>query len=419
MAGTRLNLWKHLVRTLNKLIFTRLRGKTAAVLVSGSRILQIDFEPEEDTELGCIYIGKVKNIVKNINAAFVEYRPGVNGYYSLTENRNHLYTDHKVHTVLKEGDEILVQVERAAVKTKDAVLSSNLTLPGRYAVLTAKSGRLGISSKIRDRQWKETMKNWWESRTYKNYGLILRTNAFDASPEEIFKEAENLERSFEELLSKAMCRTCLSLVYRPDSFSIRTVRDTHFSDMEEILTDSKPLFDELSRFFCGEISSGRFKVRLYEDEAFSLSALYNLDVSLDRALSKQVWLKSGGSLVIEPTEAMTVIDVNTGKNTGKKDFAETVFQTNLEAAREIAVQLRLRNISGIIIIDFIDMTDSKKQDELLKSLRSFTSFDPIPVTVVDMTALGLVEMTRKKVKKPLLEQISSTFSKKSVDTMKI
>lgn len=419
MAGTRLNLWKHLVRTLNKLIFTRLRGKTAAVLVSGSRILQIDFEPEEDTELGCIYIGKVKNIVKNINAAFVEYRPGVNGYYSLTENRNHLYTDHKVHTVLKEGDEILVQVERAAVKTKDAVLSSNLTLPGRYAVLTAKSGRLGISSKIRDRQWKETMKNWWESRTYKNYGLILRTNAFDASPEEIFKEAENLERSFEELLSKAMCRTCLSLVYRPDSFSIRTVRDTHFSDMEEILTDSKPLFDELSRFFCGEISSGRFKVRLYEDEAFSLSALYNLDVSLDRALSKQVWLKSGGSLVIEPTEAMTVIDVNTGKNTGKKDFAETVFQTNLEAAREIAVQLRLRNISGIIIIDFIDMTDSKKQDELLKSLRSFTSFDPIPVTVVDMTALGLVEMTRKKVKKPLLEQISSTFPKKSVDTMKI
>lgn len=419
MAGTRLNLWKHLVRTLNKLIFTRLRGKTAAVLVSGSRILQIDFEPEEDTELGCIYIGKVKNIVKNINAAFVEYRPGVNGYYSLTENRNHLYTDHKDHTVLKEGDEILVQVERAAVKTKDAVLSSNLTLPGRYAVLTAKSGRLGISSKIRDRLWKETMKNWWESRTYKNYGLILRTNAFDASPEEIFKEAENLEKSFDELLSKAMCRTCLSLVYRPDSFSVRTVRDTHFSDMEEILTDSNPLFDELSQVFCGEISSGRFKVRLYEDEAFSLSALYNLDVSLDRALSKQVWLKSGGSLVIEPTEAMTVIDVNTGKNTGKKDFAETVFQTNLEAAREIAVQLRLRNISGIIIIDFIDMTDSKKQDELLKSLRSFTSFDPIPVTVVDMTALGLVEMTRKKVKKPLLEQISSTFPKKSVDTMKI
>lgn len=401
------------------MIFTRLREKTAAVLVSGSRILQIDFEPEEDTELGCIYIGKVKNIVKNINAAFVEYRPGVNGYYSLTENRIHLYTDHKDHTVLKEGDEILVQVERAAVKTKDAVLSSNLTLPGRYAVLTAKSGRLGISSKIRDRQWKETMKNWWESRTYKNYGLILRTNAFDASPEEIFREAENLEQSFDELLSKAMCRTCLSLVYRPDSFSVRTVRDTHFSDMEEILTDSKPLYDELSQVFCGEISSGRFKVRLYEDETFSLSALYNLDVSLDRALSKQVWLKSGGSLVIEPTEAMTVIDVNTGKNTGKKDFSETVYQTNLEAAREIAVQLRLRNISGIIIIDFIDMTDPQKQDELLKSLRAFTSFDPIPVTVVDMTALGLVEVTRKKVKKPLSEQISSTFSKKSVDTMKI
>lgn len=412
------NPWKRLVKILNRLIFTQLRGQTAAVLVSGSRILQIDFEPE-DTELGCIYIGKVKNIVKNINAAFVEYRPGVNGYYSLTENRNHLYTDNREHPALHEGDEILVQVERAAVKTKDAVLSSDLNLPGRYAVLTAKGGRLGISSKIRNREWKEQMKLWWEKLEGHTFGLILRTNAMEAEPEEIYEEVARLEEIFDKICSASKCRTCLSLLYKPESFQVRIARDTHFQDMEEVLTDNREIYDELSHAFIREVKEGRLKLRFYEDSSLALSALYSLNTALDRALSKQVWLKSGGYLVIEPTEAMTVIDVNTGKNMGKQAFSETAFQTNLEAAGEIAAQMRLRNLSGIIIIDFIDMEEQNKKEELLKSLKKFTSKDPVPVTVVDMTSLGLVEVTRKKIKKPLYEQIPSTFSKKPVDIEKI
>lgn len=412
------NPWKRLVKILNRLIFTQLRGQTAAVLVSGSRILQIDFEPE-DAELGCIYIGKVKNIVKNINAAFVEYRPGVNGYYSLTENRNHLYTDNREHPALHEGDEILVQVERAAVKTKDAVLSSDLNLPGRYAVLTAKGGRLGISSKIRNREWKEQMKLWWEKREGHTFGLILRTNAMEAEPEEIYEEVARLEEIFDKICLASKCRTCLSLLYKPESFQVRIVRDTHFQDMEEVLTDNREIYDELSHAFIREVKEGRLKLRFYDDSSLALSALYSLNTALDRALSKQVWLKSGGYLVIEPTEAMTVIDVNTGKNMGKQAFSETAFQTNLEAAGEIAAQMRLRNLSGIIIIDFIDMEEQNKKEELLKSLKKFTSKDPVPVTVVDMTSLGLVEVTRKKIKKPLYEQIPSTFSKKPVDIEKI
>lgn len=402
---------------MNKLIFTRLRGKTAAILTSGPRVLQFDFEPGEDSQIGNIYIGKVKNIVKNINAAFVEYQPGVNGYYSLSENREPLYTDVRDHGRLREGDEILVQVERAAVKTKDAVLTSNLNITGRYVVLTARNGRLGISSKIHSKAWRDQMKTWWERRGDKGHGLILRTNAFEADQEEIARETELLCHTYEAICANARYRTCFSLLYSPSSFPVRVLQDTYLKNMEEVLTDSREIYEDLSSII-KETPDAQL-LRLYDDKQLSLSTLYNLDTALDRALSRQVWLKSGGYLVIEPTEALTVIDVNTGKNAGKKSFPETIVSTNLEAACEIALQLRLRNLSGIIIIDFIDMDSREKQEELLRNLRNFCSQDPVPVTVVDMTPLGLVEVTRKKVKKPLYEQIPSTFSKKSVDTTKI
>ena len=401
---------------MDKLIITALRGKTAAVLFENGRAVRIDFEPEAaEEETGVIFVGKVKNIAKNINAAFVEYRPGVNGFYSLKENSCPLYADGKPdHGPLKAGDEILVQVERSAVKTKDAVLTSNLTLTGQTAVLTAGKSSLGISAKIRDKEWRET--------SHGNCGLVIRTNGETAGLDAVFAEFESLFERYREICRIAASRTCCSVLYRPESFAVRTVRDLKISEGLEVVTDLPEVYKELQDALgtavlpdaisgaspnaagSGEHAAGRPVIRFYEDE-FPLTALYHLETILSQALAKTVWLKSGGNLVIEPTEALTVIDVNTAKSVSKKTSEETYLKTNLEAAEAIAVQLRLRNLSGIIIVDFIDMKEEESRKALLAAMRRAVAADPVKTVLVDMTPLGLVELTRKKIRRPLHEQV--------------
>ena len=229
---------------MNKLIFTCLLGKTAAVLLSGKRAVWMEFEPEESEARNRIYVGKSENIVEP-SGGFVEYQPGINGYYSLRENRTHIFADKKPHTALHEGDEILVQVARAAVKTKDAVLTSNLSFAGTYAVLTAGLPKLGISSKIRNAGWKAAVKEWWETETHDGYGLIVRTNAESAGMEALKREKEKLASQYFDVLSKGMSRTALSLLYSPESFPLRTVKNTHTSEYREILTDLREIYEEL------------------------------------------------------------------------------------------------------------------------------------------------------------------------------
>lgn len=385
------------MKTLNKLIFTTLRGRTAAVLASDKRILQIEFEGKEAAEqIGTIYIGKVRNVVKNLNAAFVEYMPGVNGYYSLNDNHVHVFADGSLSDrVLKSGDEILVQIARAAVKTKDAVLSGELTVTGRYAVVLSDRSKFGISTKIRDKKWREEFRKNWELSDAP-CGAIIRTNAYQAPFEVVLEEVRELKGRLEKICRDGAFRTPHSILYRPDSFAASIVRDMNLKETEEIVTDLPNVYEELKN--CG------IPVRFYEDN-YPLRSLYRLEFALDQATGKNVWLKSGGYLVIEPTEAMTVIDVNTGKNADKKTPEDTYFKTNMEAAAEIAAQLRLRNLSGIIIVDFIDMADENHNAELLSTFKKYLSADPVKTTLVDMTALGLVEVTRKKGKRPLHEQI--------------
>ncbi len=392
---------------MNKLIFTTLRGRHAAVLASEKRILQFEFEGEEAAEqIGTIYIGKVRNVVKNLNAAFVEYKPGINGYYSLNDNRVHIFADGtRSDRMLKSGDEIVVQISKAAIKTKDAVLSGELTLTGRYVAVMARNGvSLGISTKIRDKKWREVFKEQWESE-YNHYfndnslSFIIRTNAYEADFTSVIAEARTLAERLEKIYRNASFRTPHSVLYSPDSFAISKIRDLYKQDTIEIVTDDREIYDELMN---SEYSDNQ--IRFYED-TYPLSSLYNLETSLERALGKTVWLKSGGYLVIEPTEAMTVIDVNTGKNIEKKSPEDVYYKTNLEAAAEIAFQLRLRNLSGIIIVDFIDMKEEEHNLELLNVFRQHLNLDPVKTTLVDMTALGLVEVTRKKIKQPLHEQM--------------
>lgn len=399
---------------MNRLIITRLDGRILTALMEDTRAVQLDFEDEKPSILGNIYVGRVKDVVKNINAAFVDLGGGQTGYYSLDENPVPIYASGAAPGAaaparpLRQGDEIVVQVSRDAVKTKDAVLTGNLTLPGRFCVLTVSAGggrgAIRFSGRIRDNAWKKQMLALLAPEKEDHFSLIVRTNAYGTPPERILSEWKRLAGTCRRVLEAAPCRTVGSLLYTETAPYLARVRDCSDSLTDEILTDDEAIFRDVRRFLNEEQPEMSAKLRFYEDPLVPLEKVYSIRKNLDDALQKRVWLKSGAYLVIEPTEAMTVIDVNTGRYAGKKNMRETVRMINLEAAREAARQLRLRNLSGIILIDFINMESPEEREELLRVLAEECLADPVKTTVVDMTQLGLVEITRKKIRKPLQEQ---------------
>ncbi len=392
---------------MNKLIVTRWNQGILTALQSEEGIIQLNLDPAPDSSvLGNIYIGKVKNIVKNINSAFVEFTNGRMGYYSLAENRNHIYAKEHSGSSLKAGDEIVVQVSRDSVKTKAPVLTGNISFPGKYCVLTLGKTVIGFSSKIKNQEWKAAVKQMLPKEAGTEYGVIIRTNAQDADPDIIINELVSLRETSSRMLSEAAYRTCFSQLYRSVPSYISDIRDLNSGLLQEIITDDSSICQQLQEYLACFQPEDHQKLTYYEDKLLPLGKLYSLESVMERAMNKRVWLKSGGYLVIEPTEALVVIDVNTGKFSEKKEIRATILKTNLEAAAEISRQLRLRNLSGIIIVDFIDMERDEDKRELLTRLEALTAKDPVKTTVVDMTRLNLVEITRKKVRRPLYEQAS-------------
>ncbi len=393
------------IKPQSKLIITEYRDKIVSVLTEDSRPVQISLESkEQESILGNIYIGRVQNIVKNINAAFVEIAPGITGYYSLTENRRHWLGDKPEERTLRIGDEIMVQVEKDGIKTQAPMLTSSLSLAGKYCVLTVLFPNISFSGKIRSSQWKETVKGLIEARKQPSYGVIVRTNARDAGHEEILQELDRLSGEFEKILAQRAFRACYSLLCEASPPFLREIRNVYTDTLTAIVTDKQELYDEIFRYLSFNQPEDLDKLTFYEDSLLSLSSLYSLETVIGEALQPRVWLKSGGYLVIEPTEALTVIDVNTGKFSGHKNPQDTLMKINLEAARAVARELRLRNLSGIIVVDFIDMESEENRKLLMETLRSAVRKDPVKTTVVDMTKLGLIEITRKKVRPSLYQQ---------------
>lgn len=389
---------------MNKIVITRWNGRLVTAQFSGRDALEVGLE-EQGSILGNIYIGKVKNIVKNLNSAFVDFGENRTGYYSLTDNPAPLFADGAGDRTMKSGDNIIVQVAKDAVKTKDPVLTANLNFTGKYAVLTAGKQVIGFSAKISDKNWREALKPQLEALTGGEAGLIVRTNAY-GHEEELLRETAMLLEQYRAVLKTAPYRTPYSLLYEAEPEYLKSLRSCPEGTVEEIITDDQTVYGTVKQYLELYQPESMGKLRLYQDSMVDLVSLYSLQSVMDQACQKRVWLKSGGYLIIEPTEAMVVIDVNTGKYSGKKKLADTIRLINLEAAREICRQLRLRNLSGIIMVDFIDMESEEDKALLLDTLRSLASLDPVKVHVVDMTPLGLVEMTRKKGKKPLWEQLS-------------
>lgn len=389
-------------------IITRQRQENQELIVSayyedGKAVELSCFCPEETELLGSIYIGKVKNIVKNIEAAFIEIEGGILCYYSLREQEEPLYIKEKTGSRLSPGDELLVQVNREAVKTKAPAVTCNLNFPGKYLVLTTGEKKLGLSSKL-SKEEKERLRVIAEPFLTGEFGVIVRTNAAQAPEELLREEFERLSSICRKVLTAGKHQSCFSRVYREPPAYAAGIRSLKKESLSRIITDDLEIYETLSEYLLTYQPEDRGKLRFYTEESPDLNRLYKVASSLKAALQERVWLKSGAYLIIQPTEAMTVIDVNTGKYDGRGKSRETFLRINLEAARETARQLRLRNLSGIIVVDFIDMEEEADKKALMELLEQELLKDPVKTVLVDMTPLGLVEITRKKVRKTLKEQ---------------
>ena len=388
---------------------------TVAALSEEERIVEIRLESDQEKSiLGNIYTGQVENIASNIQAAFVQIEPGKRSYYSLAEAQRAVFSaGRKGNGPLRPVDELLVQVSRDAMKGKLPALTSNLNFTGRYLVLTTGDKKFGLSSKLalEDRH---RLSGWLKEeaeRPDKEFGIIVRTNAADASKEEILKELEWLKGRYHKAVVQGRNRTCFSLVLETEPFYVAAVRDAYGRDLDEIITDV-PKIREMILGYLEEISPElKEKLRFYQDKLLPLYKLYRVETALDAIQKEKVWLNSGGFLVIQQTEAFVSIDVNSGKYTGKKKMEETFRKINLEAAAEIGRQLRLRNLSGIILIDFINMENPDHRDELFHVLQKLLRKDPVKSRAIDITPLHILEMTRKKVRRPVIEDIRELTKK--------
>ena len=408
--------WMLLERTLSeRIIITKAPLKEGwgqefflAAAFDEKRMTQIQVEAvSKSSILGNIYIGRVENIATNIQAAFVNIAKGVSCFLPLEEAKNAVFTKKNGKKDLCISDELLVEVTREKQKNKPASVSANLNFSGKYLILTTGNHLLGISKKLHATE-RERLQALLKDQITDTFGIVVRTAAKDASDEEILKELELLTKQCHACLQGAMHRTAFTRLREAPPFYLQFLKNRNLTEVQKITTDIPSVHEVLLQHL--QDTKEAEKLHLYTDTQVSLFALYSLTHELERALHRQVWLPSGAYLVIDPTEALTVIDVNSGKNIKKKAREELVFSVNVEAAHEIARQLILRNISGICIIDFIDMKEKEHREELMHILRMDLKKDKVPATLVDITRLGLVELTRKKVQKSLKEQLQGDVS---------
>ena len=380
------------------------------------RIVEVQGIPEHAPAqiLNNIYVARVSQVVKNIGAAFVEIEKGRKCFLPLSDVQEPIYVKRMSQKqILSQGDELLVQIVREAVKTKEPQVSTNLSLPGIYSVVTSGRHRLGVSNKL-DHATRTRLKETVSEIYDKNLGLIIRTNAAQAEDSVLIDEVVQLQQNMCDLLTYAPHRSLYSKLYEAEPEYLRILLNQPLegeNSIEQVITDDPDVYAAIQAYVNAHPQSSSHqnlqqKLQFYDDPQLELQKLYSLQVQLLHALQKKVWLKSGANLVIEPTEALTVIDVNSAKNVKKNQPESQHLQVNLEAAREIARQIRLRNLSGIIIIDFIDLQTEEDRQYLLREMRSLVRPDPVKTEVIDLTKLGLMELTRQKTRRPLKEQFA-------------
>ena len=364
---------------------------------------------ENESYVGNIYLGRVQNVLPGMEAAFVDIGKGRNGVLYAGEVN---YDDDDVESkaprieqALKPGQTVVVQVTKDPMGTKGARLTQQLSLAGRFCVLAIEDGTVGISRKLTDAE-RDRLRDTLRDIKPDGYGLIVRTAAAAATDEQLEADVKRLLARWKQVQQRATDAKPLTELYREPELAMRVIRDVYGPEFVELISDDADLSDQIEEYLTDVSPELATTLQRYTGDE-PLFTAYEITNQVRRALEKKVWLPSGGYLIIEKTEAMWVIDVNTGKFVGDSNLEETVLKNNLEAAEEIARQLRLRDMGGIIVIDFVDMILPANRDEVLKRFKRELARDKTKSRVMEISKLGLVQMTRKNVSQGLTE----TFTK--------
>ena len=373
-----------------------------AILEGASLVEYYTAESKSKSLVGNIYLGKVKNILPGMEAAFVSFGEEKNGVIYVADVSNSRRSS-KIENILKEEQEILVQVVKDAMGEKGARLTGQISFPGRYLVLIPNSNSKGISRRLPENE-RNRLDKIIKKIKPEGFGVIVRTAAEGVNESSLKNDIEKLINEWDQV-SGNKSGSAPVLIHEEPDLSVKVIREHLGTNFKKLLIQGGKHFDEIKDYINETSPELNDIVESYNDQ-LDLFERYHIEDQIKKALDRKVWLPSGGHLIIDRTEALTVIDVNTGKFVGKDSLEQTVYENNLEASEEIARQLRLRDIGGIIVIDFIDMESIKKQDSLLQKFKQELAKDKTRTQVFNISRLGLVEMTRKNVSAGLIESFS-------------
>ncbi len=427
---------------LKELVVNSAPHETRVALLENGTIVEVFIEREDETSIaGNIYKGRVQRVLPGMQAAFVDIGFDMAAFIYVDDvldtashkmyqkfeqdtdvdaegdmedsdreatemDKTHdswkasLTTECSIEDLLTEGQEILVQVAKSSIGTKGPRVTTHISLAGRYLVLMPTVDHIGISKRIEDEEERTRLKEMLLSIRENKFGYIFRTQAQGIDQETIKKEMDFLNNTWDDIMAKSRAVSATSLVYKDLTVTFRAVRDLLANEADKLVIDSKEEYQNVQNFLKRLMPDVNLSVELYQGRE-SIFDAYNIEADVARSLKRKVWLKSGGYIIIEQTEALIAIDVNTGRYVGNHNFDETILKTNLEAVKEIAYQIRLRNIGGIIIIDFIDMKKESHKEKVMSRMNAAVKKDKSQTNILPLTELGLVQMTRKRTRRNL------------------
>jgi ribonuclease G len=385
-----------------------------ALLESNTHLSELYIERKKAASLvGNVFKGRVVKILPGMQSAFVDIgiekaaflhaADVLSGFdYSIfgEDIDDSEPVNHPIEDILQEGEDVFVQVSKDTIGTKGARVTSYITLPGRYLVLMPDVEHIGVSRKILNEGERTRLKDIVAALKPDNFGFIIRTASEGCTEAELKKDIDYLMLLWDNIQKQKEKLPSPHILYSDLDLTLRSVRDLFSHEIDELIVDSKNEYDKIIEFVNTYFPKLVSRVKLYEETEPIFDA-YGIELEIPKALGKRVWLKSGGYIVIDQTEALNSIDVNTGKYVGKASLEDTIFKTNIEAVKEIAYQIRLRNLGGIIIIDFIDMEKEENRHKLFSVFQEAMSKDRAKCTILEVSELGLIQMTRKRVRESL------------------
>jgi len=408
--------------------------ETRVALVEDGLLGELYIERKRERGIaGNIYKGRVERVLPGMQAAFVNIGAEKSAYLHVSDvrgtpddlkrlfsgdagksaddeddeeaDRKRAHGGARIEDLLKEGQEIVVQVTKEPISTKGARTTRYVSLPGRHLVFMPTVDHIGISRRIASDKERRRLRDIVESMRPPGSGFIVRTVAENVSEKELKSDMEFLIKLWNEIVKRSESGRCPALIYNDLDLLLRTVRDMFTPDVEKLIIDSRPEYDRVKKFINALMPDFTGHIELY-DGADPIFDGYGIEIEIDRALERKVWLKSGGYLIVDEMEALTAVDVNTGRFVGKSSLEDTITKTNLEACREVAEQLRIRSIGGMIVVDFIDMDRPNNREKVTRAFNDHLRRDRSKATVTRISELGLIEMTRKRTRESLLHSLT-------------